>query len=381
MAAWQLASRGHRVVAVDRFPVPGPFSAYSGESRVFRMIYMEGGHYTPLLQRAQSLWRQLETVSGTELLHITGAVTLTHKDHPEHAAMLTAGRDRGLTFDVLTGADAAQRLPLHTLRDDDVALFDPEGGFVRSERAVCAAIREAELAGATFLGQRTVLDLDKVGNNWRVQTDQEAIVAPRVIVATGTGAGRLCSTLGTRLAIRPQVLTWFPIKNPTEYARHPQEVFIRRADPVKFYGFPSSDGWTVKVAASIYLDNVDSFDRPISWDPAHLDTISSWVADLLPALEPQPVRVAVCADGYTPDDTALLGAVPGMDGVVVAVGFSGHGFKMAPALGAVAADLAVDGKTDTDVTFMNPGRFLPSGSTVSSLPVATKPAAAALQGM
>jgi sarcosine oxidase len=342
---------------------------------------MEGGHYTPLLQRAQSLWRQLETVSGTELLHITGAVTLTHKDHPEHAAMLTAGRDRGLTFDVLTGADAAQRLPLHTLRDDDVALFDPEGGFVRSERAVCAAIREAELAGATFLGQRTVLDLDKVGNNWRVQTDQEAIVAPRVIVATGTGAGRLCSTLGTRLAIRPQVLTWFPIKNPTEYARHPQEVFIRRADPVKFYGFPSSDGWTVKVAASIYLDNVDSFDRPISWDPAHLDTISSWVADLLPALEPQPVRVAVCADGYTPDDTALLGAVPGMDGVVVAVGFSGHGFKMAPALGAVAADLAVDGKTDTDVTFMNPGRFLPSGSTVSSLPVATKPAAAALQGM
>ena len=43
--------RGLRVVAIDRFPVPGPFSAYAGETRVFRMVYAEGGHYTPLLQR------------------------------------------------------------------------------------------------------------------------------------------------------------------------------------------------------------------------------------------------------------------------------------------------------------------------------------------
>lgn len=47
MASWQLASRGLRVVGIDRFPVPGPFSAYAGESRVFRMVYAEGGHYTP----------------------------------------------------------------------------------------------------------------------------------------------------------------------------------------------------------------------------------------------------------------------------------------------------------------------------------------------
>jgi sarcosine oxidase len=51
MASWQLAARGLRVVGIDRFPVPGPFSAYAGESRVFRMVYAEGGHYTPLLQR------------------------------------------------------------------------------------------------------------------------------------------------------------------------------------------------------------------------------------------------------------------------------------------------------------------------------------------
>jgi sarcosine oxidase len=77
----------------------------------------------------------------------------------------------------------------------------------------------------------------------------------------------------------------------------------------------------------------------------------------------------VCADGYTPDETGLLGPVPGLDGVVVAAGFSGHGFKMASSLGAVAADLIADGQTATDVSFMNPARFLPLGATVDSLPV------------
>ena len=56
--------RGLRVIGIDRFPVPGPFSAYAGESRVFRMVYAEGGHYTPLLQRARDLWRELEAASG-----------------------------------------------------------------------------------------------------------------------------------------------------------------------------------------------------------------------------------------------------------------------------------------------------------------------------
>ena len=96
MAAWQLAARGPRVTGIDRCPVPGPFSAYAGESRVFRMVYAEGGHYTPLLQRARDLWRELETASGAELLNVTGVVTIMDHDHPDHAALLRAGRERGL---------------------------------------------------------------------------------------------------------------------------------------------------------------------------------------------------------------------------------------------------------------------------------------------
>jgi sarcosine oxidase len=369
MASWQLAARGLRVVGIDRFPVPGPFSAYAGESRVFRMVYAEGGHYTPLLQRARDLWRELEAASGAALLEVTGVVTITDHDHPDLAALLQAGRERGLEFEVATGPQARGRLPQHVIRDSDVAFFDPEGGYVRSERAVSSAVQLARRYGASFLGGRTVMSLDRHGDRWSVQTDQEEVRAERVLVCTGTGAGPACAALGTHLSVLPQVLTWFPIADPGAYREQAQQVFIRRSRDAQFYGFPSSDGWTVKVAASVYLGEVASTARPLTWDPRHLDTVRSWVGTFLPGLVPEPVRAVLCSDGYTVDETGLLGPVPGMDGVVVAVGFSGHGFKMASALGAVAADLISGGTTSTDVTFMNPARFLPPAGAIPSLPM------------
>jgi sarcosine oxidase len=369
MASWQLAQRGLRVIGIDRFPVPGPFSAYAGESRVFRMVYMEGGRYTPLLRRARGLWRELEAASGAELLSVTGLVTITEHDHPVHAALLRAGREQGLSFEDVSGPEARRRLPEHLIRDGDVAVFDPEGGFVRSEHAVYCALEQARRHGATFLGNREVRALERDGSGWLVRTDAEEVRAPRVLVSAGTGAGPVCAALGTRLAVLPQVLTWFPIADHELLARQEQQVFIRSSRAAQFYGFPSTDGWTVKVAASVYLDEAPSMARPVTWDPRHLDTVQSWVGTFLPALVPRPVRAVVCADGYTADETGLLGFVPGMDGVVVAAGFSGHGFKMAPSLGAVAADLIADGSTATDISFMNPARFLPPGQSVDTLPL------------
>jgi len=97
--------------------------------------------------------------------------------------------------------------------------------------------------------------------------------------------------------------------------------------------------------------------------------VQSWVGAFLPDLVPEPVKTVVCADGYTVDETGLLGSAPGLDGVVVATGFSGHGFKMASSLGAAAADLIAEGTTTTDISFMDPGRFLAPPRTVTALPV------------
>ena len=132
MASWQLASRGLRVIGVDRFSIPGPFSAYAGESRIFRKVYVEGGHYTPILQRSQDLWRDLEKVSGTRLLHTTGAVTIYDEHNPRLASLLAAAQDHGLDSELLRGDEARSRYPEHLIRHTDVTVFDPEGGYLSS---------------------------------------------------------------------------------------------------------------------------------------------------------------------------------------------------------------------------------------------------------
>jgi len=369
MAAWQLSSRGHQVIALDRFPVPGPFSAYAGESRIFRKVYHEGAHYSPLLQRAEDLWRDLEKECGSDLLAMTGAVTFVDEANPYWASLLTAGQSDNLAYEVLDTAAARRRFPRHTVNDSDRALFDPQGGYVRSEQAVVAALRSAASSGAVLLSNRKARLVEQHEDRYLVHTDHETLVGRKVIVASGTGAGPVARAMNARLAILPQVLTWFPMKAPGAYSSPGDPVFLRNSKDAQFYGFPSADGWTVKVAASICLDEVQSMERPLSWDPSHLDTVRSWVATYLPDLVPDPVRTMVCADGYTDDDAGLLGPVPGMPGVVVAVGVSRHGVKMASALGAVAAELAVDGESATHVSFMRPDRFAETDLTFTSLPL------------
>lgn len=376
MAAWQLAARGLRVIGVDRFSIPGPFSSYAGESRIYRKVYSEGGHYTPILQRSQDLWRELERISGASLLHTVGAVTIYDEHNPRLATLLAASEDNGLDHELLRGDEARSRYPEHVIRDGDVTVFDPEGGFLSSEKSVIAALAEAERLGAEFLGNRKAHSVEKYGDRYLVRTDQEEIIASRVVVAQGNGAGAVCEALGTHLEVLPQVLTWFPMRNPAEFHREGMPVFLRRAEDgdrsdggARLYGFPSSDGWTIKVSGSVYMDEVDSMERPLVWDPEHIEPIRAWVREFMPGLIPEPVRVATCADGYLPDEAALLGTVPGMEGVITAVGLSGHGFKMASGMGAIVADLAVDGVTATDVGFMNPARFLGPEVRLTSLPL------------
>ncbi len=120
------------------------------------------------------------------------------------------------------------------------------------------------------------------------------------------------------------------------------------------------DGRSVKVSFV-------QFEPPGTVDPDHLDPVvphdvlerlRDIVREYLPGLVPDPVRVSMFADGFTPDGDGLVGLHPGHPSLVIVAGLSGHGFKLAPLFGKVAADLAVSGETPEPVAFLDPARFL-----------------------
>ena len=103
------------------------------------------------------------------------------------------------------------------------------------------------------------------------------------------------------------------------------------------------------------VEDPDRLDRGV--DDGLLRPIRSAVGELLPGLVPEPVRVSAYMDGYTADHHAALGRVPGLPRTLVACGFSGHGFKMAPAIGKALAELALRGSTDLPVGHLDPARL------------------------
>lgn len=75
-------------------------------------------------------------------------------------------------------------------------------------------------------------------------------------------------------------------------------------------------------------------------------------------LRPDPARISVHMDGYTTDEHAVVGAVPGSERLFVMGGYSGHGFKLAPVMGEIGKDLVLTGSTAHGIDHLAPGRYL-----------------------
>ncbi|GAB3473887.1 hypothetical protein GCM10027440_03490 [Nocardiopsis coralliicola] len=102
------------------------------------------------------------------------------------------------------------------------------------------------------------------------------------------------------------------------------------------------------------VPDIDAFTHEVA--PEHTRQVESSVADLFNGLQPNHVRARAFAEGYTPDNTALIGRPPGSRRQLAMSGFSGHGFKLSPVFGEIAADLIADGSSDRDITPFSPAR-------------------------
>src|ERR671915_896837 len=79
-AVYQLARRGSRVLGIDQYSPPHSHGSSHGETRIIRQAIGEGEEYVPLVMRSYELWREIEQETGSELLTITGGLTLESRD-------------------------------------------------------------------------------------------------------------------------------------------------------------------------------------------------------------------------------------------------------------------------------------------------------------
>ncbi|MFF7363645.1 FAD-dependent oxidoreductase [Streptomyces sp. NPDC008125] len=336
-AAWRLAARGHRVTVLERFGPGHDRGSSHGSSRIFRLTYADPW-YVGLALRALPLWQRLEEESGRPVLTVTGAI-----DHGsprvvgELAATLAAA---GRPGQVLSPAEAAERWP--GLRSDTAVLHHAEGGRLHADDAVAALLAAASGLGADVRHGVRVRGVRPTGSGVTVGTDQGGpVVADAAVVAVG----------GWSPSVLPDVVDGLPPLRVTQeqplhfavdgalewpaFVHHPGAGFD---EPGGVYGLGSADG--VKVGFHAVGPVVDPDLRDRTPDPVAVDRLEAYVRTWLPGLAQAVSEPVTCLYTSTPDHDFV---VDRRGPVTVLAGFSGHGFKFAPVIGELAADL-VEGR-------------------------------------
>src|SRR5262249_19070904 len=122
-----------------------------GESRITRTAYMEGAFYVPLLRESFPLWRELEQSTGTQLLTITGLLTIGPPNSDAIESTQETAREQNVETKVLEAAEVRKRYPGHIVADDEIALLDPQAGYLLPEKAVEAMSRDIDVRRDTVV--------------------------------------------------------------------------------------------------------------------------------------------------------------------------------------------------------------------------------------
>lgn len=354
-----LASRGRRVLGLERFPPLHAFGSSHGNSRIIRQTYFLDGRYVTLAKRAYELWRELEVQTGESLMSITGGLMLSTRDNNIVAGALSSAREHGLAHELLEREHLARRFPAMHFRDGEVGLFEPTAGFVRPEACIGAHLRRAIECGAEARFGTTVTRYEATADGVRVWTSEgDVLDADHLVVTAGAWLGRIASDLGLPLVVERQVMHWFAPATLAETQRLTSlPIFIVAREEGRVYGFPYVQGEGLKLAIyrSFAPTDPDNVDREVG--AQEVEPVRAFVEGLIPGSSATYLRSKVCLYTLTPDEHFIIGLHPAHQNVVIAGAFSGHGFKFCSVVGEIVADLALDGKTRHPIGFLSPERF------------------------
>ncbi|MFC6961642.1 N-methyl-L-tryptophan oxidase [Halocatena marina] len=356
---YRLAERGLDVLGIERFDVPHTHGSSHGSTRIVRLTQPEDPSYVPLARAAYDNWAELERQTGRTLITRTGSI---HASAPE-AELFTDARQsvetHGIEHEILTGATVNERFPGYDLPSEYRAVYQPDGGFVDCEQAVIAHVEAAHEAGATVRARERVLDWRETRNGVRLKTDKGVYEADDVVFTTGAWTGDILPEIAHELTPVRRIMAWFQPKKPDWFQPETLPVFSLAGERGNGYGFPVHDVPGFKFGREPALPNaVDPDEMPPEPTAAEEELHREFADAYFPDGGGPTLRLRTCVYTASTDGHFVLGSHPNRDGVHVAAGFTGHGFKFTAVIGDVLADFVVNGTTDHTVELHRIERLL-----------------------
>ena len=345
--ALELAARGRRVTLVDRGTVPHPDASSTDVSKMIRMDYGDDVYHHELAEAALDGWERWNREWPEPLFHPKGFLVLARGpmrpggfEYESHRVLVA----RGYHPERLDQRTLAARCPAWNAARYPDGYVSPRGGWAESGAVVARLLELATAAGV----RRVDGTLDTVlADSSRVAgvrlADGRTLPARHVVVAVGAWTPKLLPELAGVLRCVAQPVVLYGVERPEEFRGPGFPPWAADIAGSGWYGFPALPDGRVKLGHHGDGREVDPDDRG-TVSEEHLDRARAFLTDSIPALADAPVvgtRVCLYCDSF--DGDLLIDRDPHRDGLVVAAGGSGHGFKFAPMIGGLVAD-AVEGR-------------------------------------
>lgn len=367
-AGYHLARRGVRTLLIDAFDPPHREGSHHGEPRLIRHAY--GGHpvYTELAVRAHRLWNELEDQVETQLLVQSGVLNIADPDLHSFQGRLAEAAKHNVPAIKLDADEIRKRWPGFTIPDHFEAMYEPAAGYLRSEACVDAYKRLTLAYGAELLTHSAVSGITARRGSVVVHTRNGKFHGAKAILTAGAWFGTLAPFVSIPVKAVRKAVGWFETAG-SDYRAGRFPGFTLHTQEGGFYGFPDIGGEGLKIGRH---------DTGREWKPGEpfppFGSLPEDEADLrvalgkyVPGASGRLLQGAVCKYELSPDEGFIIDRHPHYPHIVVAGGFSGHGFKFSSAVGEICAQLAMDEEPPYDLDPFALSRFAGQAEPAASL--------------
>jgi sarcosine oxidase len=343
-------SRSNNVLGLDQFAAGHTRGSSHGTSRALNLFYPD--EYLDLALRARGRWLVIQERSTHTLLYPCGMLVWDHPTATEFQATLAAFEAMGMPHAVLSPREVARQFPILDPPAESTACWMPTAGFLDADRCVESLLDQARAAGATTHFNQQVAQIDLDGDRPRVITATEVYDCQRLVLTAGPWAPELLHGCGWPMVVTRQNVFNFRPSAPEHYTADILPVLGDRI--THEYSFPMHAG-AIKVAQSAFGPPADPNQTPPQPPAEESEALSAWLHRVLRGLSARPLGGVACLYTVTPDQGFILARHPAHTAVVIGAGFSGRGFKFAPEIGWLLAEMAL---IDRDPpAFLSPTRF------------------------
>ncbi len=355
----EAAARGARAIGLEQYEAAHGLGSSHGRSRIFRTAYFEDSAYVPLLRRASQLWRKLEHDTGEKIFSPTGVLTVGAGGSAIIAGTQRAAAEHDLPLHTFSGRETEARYGGIRMWPEEIAILEKDAGVLDPEGAVKAQLKVARACGAELHFGVAMEGWEACESGFAVWlADGRRIEARTLVLSLGPWVKTTLAALDVPVRIQRNVQAWF--HSSTEAFRAPGfPAFLvdREGLPAPLYGFPDF-GAGVKAAfhGGGRDTEVEHLERAIDL-ARDIEPLRRALGDWMPRAAEWLGEASVCMYTMSPDEHFVIDRHPQHPALILCGGFSGHGFKFAPVVGEIAAELALEGGTRHAIDFLSLKRF------------------------